>query len=357
MDGTRRVRRNAVELLLPPGAEFPRPLQPRQAGPRCTRGGGQRLQRRPHIGANSRVEAAIHAEFLRVDVELNEFRRRRKEARAAERQPVIDALADHQKQIGLAEHRVDGVVECGVGIAHAKRVVVGDHAARHRDRIEGQLRVLDECLQLGSGIAPPHAASRDHHGALGAAQQGDRALYPSRVRWSASFTRLFRNSGCGGFGAEHVHRDGEVHRGAAPRIGFIPGTRQIEGNLPGGRRLGGKTGHGPHGGYLVDILKRLPVGQRAGAAAADGNQRAARQVRRGDAGDGVGVPGPSRHQRHRGAAVEPRPGIGRVRDSGFVPHVHDADAAALAGRKHFVEMVAHQREDGIDTPLRQGLDE
>ena len=50
----------------------------------------------------------------------------REEARAAQRQAVVDALADHQEQIGLAKCRVDGVVQRRVGVAHHQRMVVGD---------------------------------------------------------------------------------------------------------------------------------------------------------------------------------------------------------------------------------------
>ena len=94
-------------------------------------------------------------------------------ARAAERQPVIDALADDQEEVGLAEDGVHGVVERGVGIAHGERMIVGHGAARHRDGVERKLRALDEVLQRGLGAGPPDAAAGDHDRPFGGADQAD----------------------------------------------------------------------------------------------------------------------------------------------------------------------------------------
>ena len=68
-------------------------------------------------------------------------------------------------------------------------------------------------------------------------------------------------------------------------------------------------------------------------------------------------PGPPVTERERGPAMNPRPGVGGVRDARFVPHIDDAQAGARGGGEHFVEMIAHQREDGIDSQVCGGLHE
>ncbi len=51
-----------------------------------------------------------------MDVDLNEARVWPEQPRAFHRQPVVNALAHHQDQIGLAEHGMHRVVQRRVGI-------------------------------------------------------------------------------------------------------------------------------------------------------------------------------------------------------------------------------------------------
>ncbi len=62
-------------------------------------------------------------------------------------------------------------------------------------------------------------------------------------------------------------------------------------------------------------------------------------------------------QRKRGAAVNARPGVGGMGDGRFVAEVQDADAGAGGRREDFVEVIADQRKDGVDSQLHGGCDE
>ena len=53
-----------------------------------------------------------------MNIDLDERACRREQPRAAQRQPVVDALADHQEQVGFPERRVDRLVERRIGVAH-----------------------------------------------------------------------------------------------------------------------------------------------------------------------------------------------------------------------------------------------
>ena len=86
----------------------------------------------------------IKAEFLLMNVDLNEFRGCREQTRAPKSQAVIDSLADNQKQVGFLEDGVHGGIECRVGVTHAERVIVRDRAFGHRDGVEGQVGLLKE---------------------------------------------------------------------------------------------------------------------------------------------------------------------------------------------------------------------
>ena len=46
--------------------------------------------------------------------------------------------------------------------------------------------------------------------------------------------------------------------------------------------------------------------------------------------------------------MDPRPRVGGVRHARFVAHIDDPQTAARGGGEHFVEVIANQREDGID---------
>ena len=117
------------------GAQFPHAFEPLSAYRSRVR---NRVERRTHVTADRRIERAIHSQFLRVDVDLNELRLRREQARAAQCQPVVDPLASHQKQVGFTEDRMDGVIQRRVRIAHAERMIVRDRAARHRDGVQAE---------------------------------------------------------------------------------------------------------------------------------------------------------------------------------------------------------------------------
>ena len=52
-----------------------------------------------------------------------------------------------------------------------------------------------------------------------------------------------------------------------------------------------------------------------------------------------------------------RPRVGGVSNARFVTHIDDAQTGARGGGQNLVEMIAHQREDGVQPQLRGGLHE
>lgn len=291
-----------------------------------------------------------------MNIDLRKPRFRREQPRATERQPVIDPLPCDEEEVRLAESAMRGAVQRRVGVAHAQRMVVAHDAARHRDGVERHLPAFDEAAQRAARAGPPHAAAGNHHRPLGAPQQIGHAVEPAGDRSGrlGDGGRGRRRSGGRG---EDVHRDGQVDGSAAPRVGFREGAAQEKGDLAGRGHLRRPLDHRQRHRRLIDVLEGLPSGQRAGAASADRDQRTARQVRGSDAGERIGVARSAGDQRQCRPAVDARPGVGRVRHAGFVPHIDDAQPRARGGGEDFVEVIAHQREDGVQAQLGSGLHE
>ena len=185
--------------------------------------------------------------------------------------------------------------------------------------------------------APPRAAvpSPFH------CRTGRRRLRPARHARGASPARL----------REQIHRNRQVHRALASRVRLRIGA--LAGRTGSRAAFGGSAAHFTTGRAMPTWSISWNACRSASvrrAAAAHRDQRTPRQVRGRDPGQRIGVPRTARHQRERRPAVNPRPRIGRVRHARFVPHVHDAHARARRRRQHFVQMIAHQREDRVESP-------
>src|SRR5262245_62061199 len=95
MHGAASVSRRFRELGLPVAPELAQTIEPGELRPGLVQLVEQSPQRGPYISANSELQATIHAQLGRVDVHLDEFRLRPEQARAAQRQPVIDSLSQN----------------------------------------------------------------------------------------------------------------------------------------------------------------------------------------------------------------------------------------------------------------------
>src|ERR1039457_4258609 len=204
----------------PPPAE---PLRPPLAGVRNP------VQRHPRVPTDCRVKRAIHPQLLRMDVDLHELRLRRKQPRAAQRQPVVDPLANHQEEVRLAKNRVHRVVQRRIRVPHGEGIIVRHRAARHGDRVERNLRAIHKFPQRPLRAAPPHPAPGDRHRPLRRAQQLRRPRYigatRGRVPLPAAKRRLRRTA------REHIHRYRQMQCPAPTRIRLHVRPLQVERNL------------------------------------------------------------------------------------------------------------------------------
>ena len=53
--------------------------------------------------------------------------------------------------------------------------------------------------------------------------------------------------------------------------------------------------------------------------------------------------------------METRPGISRVGDAGFVPHIEDPDTGRSRSRKYFVQVIADESEYLVNSEVLQGF--
>ena len=100
------------------------------------------------------------------------------------------------------------------------------------------------------------------------------------------------------FSSQRRHEEpprGSRRRPGGPRL--RPSAAHVKRNLRGGGWLGGPLRNRPRHADLVDILERAAVAKISGAAAADRDQRACRQIRRSDARKRICVPRTARYQR------------------------------------------------------------
>src|SRR5262245_39075998 len=89
-----------------------------------------------------------------MDVDLDDLHVRGPARRAAELDDVVEAGADVQDHVRLAEGP-------GAGEEERELVVLGDGPAREGRRVEGNARGVDEGLERSAGVRPPPAASGD----------------------------------------------------------------------------------------------------------------------------------------------------------------------------------------------------
>ena len=219
-----------------------------------------------------------------MNIDLDESGLRRKQARPAQGEPVVDAFANDEEQVGFPERGVNRVVERGVGVAHRQRVVVGYRAAPHGDGVQRNLSQLDEAAKGLFRARPPDAAAGDQDGPLGRAQQPDGAIRVGQALWPVKRWPC-REPRPSSAACEQIHRNGQMHRPLPSAIGLGVGALQVRRNLRGIGHLRGPLHHRARHPHLVDILKSLAASQRAGAAAAHRDQRTAGEVGGGHPGE------------------------------------------------------------------------
>ncbi len=104
------------------------------------------------------------ADLAAVDIHLNQLRGGVEPRRRQVTDDVVDARADQQQQVGLAESG-------GPGGRERQRVIVGHHTATLRRGVERHAEELDQLLQLGFGLRPENAAAGQDQRAFRLSQQ------------------------------------------------------------------------------------------------------------------------------------------------------------------------------------------
>jgi hypothetical protein len=195
---------------------------------------------------------------------------------------------------------------------------------------------------------PPDARTRDDHRPLGRSQELHRLAHIRRRRRHRSRTD---RPPIAAFLREQVHRDRQVDGAFPSCVGDTIRPLEVARNFRGVRRLGRPLRDRPGHRHLIDILERLPVRHRAGAAAADRDQRTAGELRGRDASERVRVARAAGHQRQRRLAMQTRPRVGRMRDTRLVAEVDNPDAGARRLGEDFVQMIADKGKDRVEAQL------
>ena len=160
-------------------------------------------------------------DLVGVDVDAHDLRGRVEARRRGVTDDVVHAGADHHDQVGLAE---SGRARREVAVL----VVLGNHAAALRGRVEGNARRLDEGLQLGRRFRPQDAGPGNDDRLFRLLQQLDGLLDLRRVARRAAALRGVPRLGpveriLVDLGIENVARQIDIDR---PRL---PAHRLAEG--------------------------------------------------------------------------------------------------------------------------------
>ncbi len=129
-----------------------------------------------HIGHQAECDGIIAADFLGVDVDMNEFRRRDGEGVAGNpgtRSAIVEAHAHRQQYVGLARG-VIGLIVTGAGDeTERQRMIAVDRAKAAGRRRHRNLQAFGELEQFLGRAAVAHALANDHHRPLGTEQHVD----------------------------------------------------------------------------------------------------------------------------------------------------------------------------------------
>ena len=216
---------------------------------------------------------------------------------------VREAGADGHHHVGLVHRLVAGEVAVHAQNAQVHGVAVAQHAGGHQGMGGGNVRLVDQLLQLGAAAVGVGAAAEVDNGTLGPVDDLSNLTHGDGVILGAGGRRLEgRSRGVFGAGAGHVlgnvHQNGAFAAGLGNAEGLPHGVGQLFHMAHHEVVLG--DGHGDAGD--IHFLEAVLADQIGAHVAGKGHHGNAVHVRSGDAGDQVGGTRAAGGQHHAGAA-------------------------------------------------------
>jgi hypothetical protein len=229
-------------------------------------------------------------------------------------------------------------------------MIVGNGTTSLRRREEGNVRALDEGVELSAGVGPEHPAPGDDQRSLRGLQELDRITNGVGVRGRSCRARAPapHDLVLGNLAVQHVAREIEMDRTGPVAERFPVRRRDVLGNAPRLVDLGGPLGERAHRAHLVDLLEIFQVARPEGARAREQE-------------DGRGVEQRVHHAGRRVDGARPRRGIHQTnlpgRASVSVRHHRGALLVARVDRPHaephrLPHHVEHRPAGEIENHLR-----
>ena len=224
-----------------------------------------------HVGHQAERNRIVAADLLRIDIDVDQLRRRDGERVARDpraRGAVVEAHAERQEHVGLAGRVVRLVVAAARDEAERQRMAGVDRAEPARRGRDRDLQPLGEPQKLVAGAAIAHALADQDDRPLSREQHVDGLAHSFRIgtaaRGDVGIPLLGPRRFLGGGLFENVEGDIEHHRaGTAGRHG-LPGLPHGQRHHLAARRLKHLLAHRAHGGGKIGLI--MPVHFLEGAA-------------------------------------------------------------------------------------------
>ncbi len=243
--------------------------------------GRELLEHRAGVARDRHVDLTVVVELGRVDVDVDDLGAGREPRWSPELDDVVEASADDQEHVHLAERLRTGVEE--------RQLVIFRHGtAGERRRVERDPGRLDERPERGGRVRPPHAAAAEDQRPLRLREQRDRLGDGGRIAHGAGRRRpalRHRHRGLLERLTEDVAGQVEVDRAGLPRHRLAIRGGDHLGNALGVVDPSGPLGDGLHHRELVDLLERFHLEEDARARPTDRDHRRGVHERVGDPGD------------------------------------------------------------------------
>lgn len=314
----------------------------------------QGLQGRFRIGPDLQIRGPSRPQRVRLDADHPGFPAQRRGLQIA--QAVVHLGADQEYQVrffeqprspgGRADHADVLIHGFGNGAAvpdgryHGHGVRGGEvgqgllgagvvrAAAGHQQRLPRFLQQSDSLVELlgsGSPVAGPHGRRAGRH------------VFHGRCL--------------------HIHGKAQMH-GSWPAVeGSGKGRVHELGDAFGLVHQAGVLADRRGQGHLVEVLEVSHAGGAQGSGPGHQQHGGAVEVGVDHAGHGIGVGHAAAHQADAWPAAEPAPAFGHVRGGLLVAGVDHPDAGFFAGGQEFIEAVAAQSGDPLDSLVLQAGDE
>ena len=200
-------------------------------------GSGEGGQRPAQVAFDLEIGLDDLAEFARVDVEVYDFRMRRKGLDVAGH-AVAEAAAHGEQQVALHDGAVGREGAVHADEAEVRGIAIVDGALAHERGHDGQLRLGDEAAQGVCRVGDDHAAADHEQGLFRLAQQPDG--FPDAV-----FVAFFNGVGRGLIGI------GEVES----RLKDV--LRDVDADGAGAAAHGQREGFAQHAGQVIRISDEI----------------------------------------------------------------------------------------------------